>query len=367
MANTSTIHIKTDFDCKVFDYGQELGMTKADTYSHFEFRKGEHELTFAFTEYESISKTISYNVEDVDCDYRLVLEIAESICNKAQELYESKDYSHAFYLFQIATEKGLPAAQNGLGNCYLGGKGVEKNLNKAADWYTYAAEQGNANAQYNLGLFFYLKTAENDDEFIKWFTKAANQGHAKAQYSLGVCYEYGYGVRIDLAKATELYTLAAERGVKRAQCNLGVCYIYGNGVEKSITKAVEWFKKAATQGDTKAQCNLGICYKNGYGVIKDLNKALEWLSKAAEQDDSCALNKLGYCYEFGIGVQPDLSKAKKLYGKTLPLGGDHFGSKRLYELRKNNNNSLYNQNDYDCFNKFTNYDGLGSKPIRLHL
>ena len=40
MSNTSTIHIKTDFDCKVYDYGQELGTTKADTYFNVELRKG---------------------------------------------------------------------------------------------------------------------------------------------------------------------------------------------------------------------------------------------------------------------------------------------------------------------------------------
>ena len=62
MSNTSTIHIKTDFDCKVYDYGQELGTTKADTYFNIELRKGEHELTFVFTGDDSISKTINYVV-----------------------------------------------------------------------------------------------------------------------------------------------------------------------------------------------------------------------------------------------------------------------------------------------------------------
>lgn len=88
MSNTSTIHIKTDFDCKVYDYGQELGTTKADTYFNIELRKGEHELSFVFTEDESISKTINYTVEDVDCDFRLIIEIAETICDKAKEQFD---------------------------------------------------------------------------------------------------------------------------------------------------------------------------------------------------------------------------------------------------------------------------------------
>jgi hypothetical protein len=82
MSNTSTIHIKTDFDCKVYDYGQELGTTKADTYFNIELRKGEHELTFVFTEDESISKTINYTVEDADCDYRLNIDCNFAASNR---------------------------------------------------------------------------------------------------------------------------------------------------------------------------------------------------------------------------------------------------------------------------------------------
>ena len=105
MANTSTIHTKTDFDCKVYDYGQELGTTKADTYFNIELRKGEHELTFVFTGDDSISKAISYKVEDADCDYLLIIEIAGMICSKAIESVYFKNYSLAYSLFSIAAEK----------------------------------------------------------------------------------------------------------------------------------------------------------------------------------------------------------------------------------------------------------------------
>ena len=70
MSNTSTIHIKTDFDCEVYDYDEELGTTKADTYFNIELRKGEHELTFVYRDYDfcygsiCITKTINYGVID---------------------------------------------------------------------------------------------------------------------------------------------------------------------------------------------------------------------------------------------------------------------------------------------------------------
>ena len=132
MSNTSTIHIKTDFDCKVYDYGQELGTTKADTYFNIELRKGEHELTFVFAEDESVSKNVNYIVEDADCDYRLIVEIKEIICDKAKEQYDSGNYTFAFSLFQRCAKKGVIEAQNFLGACFLYGYGVNQNFQSLA-------------------------------------------------------------------------------------------------------------------------------------------------------------------------------------------------------------------------------------------
>ena len=56
---------------------------------------------------------------------------------------------------------------------------------------------------------------------------AANQGDAAAQYNLGVCYYNGEGVTKDIKEAARLFKLAADQGDARAQCYLGVCYEYG--------------------------------------------------------------------------------------------------------------------------------------------
>ena len=46
---------------------------------------------------------------------------------------------------------------------------------------------------------------------------AANQGDAAAQYNLGVCYECGEGVAKDIKEAVRLYKLAAAQGVAEAK------------------------------------------------------------------------------------------------------------------------------------------------------
>ncbi len=42
-----------------------------------------------------------------------------------------------------------------LGYCYDNGQGVAKDLSKAVEFYTLAANQGNAFAQFNLGYCYY--------------------------------------------------------------------------------------------------------------------------------------------------------------------------------------------------------------------
>src|SRR3990172_7650549 len=58
----------------------------------------------------------------------------------------------------------------------------------------------------------------------------AEQGDALAQYNLGVMYENGQGVPQDYAEAVKWYRKAADQGVALAQSNLGFAYANGQGV-----------------------------------------------------------------------------------------------------------------------------------------
>ena len=61
-------------------------------------------------------------------------------------------------------------------------------------------------------------------EAVKWYRKAADQGDAAAQFNLGVMYATGQGVPQDYAEAVKWYRKAAEQGHAGAQYNLGVMY-----------------------------------------------------------------------------------------------------------------------------------------------
>ena len=55
---------------------------------------------------------------------------------------------------------------------------------------------------------------------LREWTPLAEQGDADAQYNLGLMYEQGWGVSQDYRTAVKWYTLAAEQGDAYAQTNL---------------------------------------------------------------------------------------------------------------------------------------------------
>src|SRR5512144_995787 len=109
----------------------------------------------------------------------------------------------------------------------------------------------------------------------------AEQGNAAAQFSLGLMYRNGKGVPQDLVEAVKWYRRAADQGNSAAQYNLGVMYDEGRGVARSDADAMAWYRKAADQGDARALYNLGVMYEKVQGIAPDNPQAYVWYSLAA--------------------------------------------------------------------------------------
>jgi len=222
----------------------------------------------------------------------------------------------------IKTRKDDSLAQYLMGRMYYYGRGVTQDYKKAVEWFTKAAEQGNAKGQNNLGVLYENGKGVTKDKAkaVEWYTKSAEQGYATGQNHLGAMYRKGYGVTTDDKKAFEWYTKSAEQGYAGGQSNLGVMYRIGQGVTKDYKKAFEWFTKSAEQGYARGQCSLGVMYDNGYGVTKDYKKAVEWFTKTAEKGYARGQCNLGVMYENGKGVTKDYKKAIEWYTKAAEQG-----------------------------------------------
>ncbi|WP_051908714.1 tetratricopeptide repeat protein [Candidatus Odyssella acanthamoebae] len=233
-----------------------------------------------------------------------------------------RDYNKAVEWYTKAANQELAIAQNNLGFMYQHGLGVERDYNKAVELYTKVANQGYAVAQINLGhMYQYGLGVERDyTQAIEWYIKAVNQGEAIAQNRLGYMYQEGLGVERDYNKAIEWYIKAVNQGEAIAQNCLGYMYQEGLGVERDYNKAVELYTKSANQEEAVGQINLGYIYQYGLGVERDYNKAVELYTKAANQEEAAGQSNLGYMYQYGLGVERDYNKAVELYTKVANQG-----------------------------------------------
>ena len=123
---------------------------------------------------------------------------------------------------------------------------------------------------------------------LREFSVLAEQGDSDAQHNLGLMYERGQGVTQDYKEAVKWYRKSAKKGNTHAQNNLGLMYEQGKGVTQDDKEAVKWYRKSAEQGNAKAQTNLGVMYFAGAGILQDIVYAHMWMNIAASTGDADA-------------------------------------------------------------------------------
>ena len=105
-----------------------------------------------------------------------------------------------------------------LADAYNHGDGINTNFELAFKYYKRAAEKGNVEASYNLGMLFQagIGVPENIAEAIKWYENAALKGHVESQVSLGKVYTVGRQTLQDFERAHKWFNIAASKGHKKA-------------------------------------------------------------------------------------------------------------------------------------------------------
>ena len=75
---------------------------------------------------------------------------------------------------------------------------------------------------------------------MEYYLKAAEKGNDNALFNIGLLYDNGERVEQDYSKAMEYYLKAAEKGNVDAFYNIGYLYENGYGVEQDHLKAIEY-------------------------------------------------------------------------------------------------------------------------------
>lgn len=194
------------------------------------------------------------------------------------DLYAEKDYSAAAAVFKKAADKGNADAQFNLGLMYLNGEGVEQDYRQARIWFEQSAAKGNVRAEVNLGRL-YAKAkgvAPNYGMAATWYRKAADQGYADGQYSLGVLYLNGISVPRDYARARELFQQAADQNNASAQYQLGLMYFKGKGMTVNLVEAYKWLILADDYEETALYRQYAESKMNRDQIAEAKQLAAEW-------------------------------------------------------------------------------------------
>lgn len=300
-----------------------------------------------------------------------------------QDAVHLERYDDAVSYFKKAANMGAQEAAAEI--CMLAyrfemGNGVDKDEDKAAQYYEVSAEYGDSDAALHLGkLYFHgINGAHpNMRKAKRHLEKACEAGSGEAAELLGRIYDEGGLGRVNAKKAFEYYLLAAERNESDAMLMTGLFYAQGTSIAKDLAAAEMWIRKGVAAGNPDGPAtlrtflsNAAIEYATGAAGMVDDKKAMAMADEAeqlgnpeafltlgeiyrtrdrrkdhGERAFQCftradaqglpeARSALGFCYESGMGTEADIGKAVDCY-RAAAQKGVPFAMARLgyaYEM-----------------------------------
>ena len=214
------------------------------------------------------------------------------ITHRARETSDTNEVNRilgeAVGYFKKAADKGDANGLYNLGMCHMQGIGVSQDDQNAFVNFQSAAEKGHPEAMNNVALFY--REGRVVEKNLKWsanlFEKSASYDNPYGQFNFALALQNGEGVAQDEARAVALLAQAADGGCLEAVDAYGMALLNGRGVPENAEAAFKYFLRAADAGYPPAMENLSTCYQSGKGVKADSRRSMEWKirSRAARGD-----------------------------------------------------------------------------------
>lgn len=178
---------------------------------------------------------------------------------------------------------------------------------------------------FSSGLF--SKGKVDYDRALPLFVAAGKHGHAEASYRAGLCNEFGWGCRVDGAKAANFYRAAATKNHPGALLRLGRACLSGDlGLGNRYREGLKWLKLAVDAADFQynaAPYELGLLHETGYGqdIFKDEAYTAQLFTKSADLGHAEANFRMGEAYEHGqLGCPHDPALSIHFYTAAAQSG-----------------------------------------------
>ncbi|KAJ7597777.1 hypothetical protein C8J56DRAFT_772913 [Mycena floridula] len=265
--------------------------------------------------------------------------LADCYANGIGTVKSKQDFDRAYPLFVLAAKHGHPDAAYRAGTCCENGWGCRRESAKAITFFRKAAASLHPGAMYRLGIAELngeLGLSKSPKEGVKWLKRSAEHSTAEfphALHELALLHERGIDnvLFVDYEYSTELLAQAAELGYAPSAYRLGECYEYGKmGCPQDPALSIHYYNIAAQQNHRDACFALTAWYLVGSpGVLPQSDtEAFLWAQKAADAGLSKAMYAVGYFLEVGVGTPPNIPEAVRYYKQAAELG-DKRASQRL--------------------------------------
>ena len=257
---------------------------------------------------------------------------------KADEQKATQRYTQALTGFTAIYEKSREdSISYRLGTMYLKGKGTDVDLAKAEKYLLESADNGNNQAQYQLGK---LRLAQDRiDEAEQLFIKSAEKGNVYSAFSLGRIYMTEE--KRDDSKAEQFlkqYLAGSDDELGIGEYALGKLYLS----QDRIDEAEQLFIKSAEKGNVYSAFSLGRIYMTE--EKRDDSKAEQFLKQyLAGSDDELGIG------EYALGKlylsQDRIDEAEQLFIKSAEKGNVYsaFSLGRIYMTEEKRDDSKAEQ------------------------
>lgn len=237
------------------------------------------------------------------------LELYRANAKKTQD----PDLQFEFAVFMIDASKSLPVPVSTPGNVMEVERALEKRedlVKEATSLLKRLADRGHPASQYFLADCYAnglgtVKSRQDFDRAFPLFVLAAKHGHPDAAYRAGTCCENGWGCRRESAKALTFFRKAGAALHPGAMYRLGIAELNGElGLSKRPKEGVKWLKRSAEHATAEfphALHELALLHERGIDnvVFVDFEYSIELLAQAAELGYAPSAYRLGECYEYG--------------------------------------------------------------------
>jgi TPR repeat protein len=189
--------------------------------------------------------------------------------------------------YKLAADRGDPPGAFALALSYLRGFGVKQDAQAAVPWLELAAVAGHPGAVYNLGMLALQGERPDHAKAASLFRRAAELGNSEAAYALGLQYRQGLGVTRDGPRAAFWLKRAADDNLAAAQIEYAILLFNGDGVPADESAALRYFRKAASANNPVAANRLARLLATGRGAPRNMIEAMTWhiIARAAGVPD----------------------------------------------------------------------------------